>query len=101
MHIQIKPDPDPNDPSRLFYVSVINGKQYGFLAGPFTNHDEAKSNVAPARKLATQIDPWADFYKFGTCSLPKETPQLPVGKLNQKLNIQIPKELIPHARTTH
>jgi len=57
---------------RNFYVSVKDGKRFGILLGPYVTHEEAKSNVARAKKLADGADPFACFYGFGTCSLPND-----------------------------
>jgi hypothetical protein len=49
-----------------FYVSVVDGGRVGLVAGPFKTHEEAQGMVETARKKACELDPWADFYAFGT-----------------------------------
>ena len=53
-----------------FYVSVIDGSRYGFLAGPYDTHEEALAMVEPAKKMAQKLDDWAWFYAFGTVKAP-------------------------------
>lgn len=55
---------------RRYYVSVVDGADYRFLAGPFDTHDEARAQVEPARKLAIDYDRKAWFYAFGTAKAP-------------------------------
>lgn len=54
--------------TRSFYVTVKDGKRYGFLLGPYGTHREALANVARGRDLANGADPRAAFYAFGTAS---------------------------------
>ena len=56
--------------TRYYYVSVIDGAEYRFLAGPFDTHAEALAHVEPARKLAIEYDRKAWFYGFGTARAP-------------------------------
>ena len=44
---------------RYYYVSVIDGADYRFLAGPYDTHEEAESKVDVARQLAIEYDPKA------------------------------------------
>jgi hypothetical protein len=54
---------------RYFYVSVVRSpRKRAFLAGPYTTHAEALSNVERVRKAACELDPWMDFDAFGTAS---------------------------------
>lgn len=53
-----------------YYVSVVDGKRVGLLAGPYAQNDEALANVGAARRIAEELDPFACFYAFGTCRLP-------------------------------
>lgn len=57
-----------HDVDTLFYVTVVDGKRYGFLLGPYPTHQEAIDNVARGRNLANDADPRAAFYAFGTAS---------------------------------
>ncbi len=53
-----------------FYVSVVDGPDYRFLAGPYDTHAEALAMVESARRLAVQYDPKAHFYAYGTAKAP-------------------------------
>lgn len=55
--------------TKHFYVSVVDGKRVGLLAGPFPTHKQALDLVDEARELAEEADPFACFYAFGTLSL--------------------------------
>ena len=57
--------------SRRYYVSVIDGTDYRFLAGPFDTHAEALAKVDAARELAIDYDQKAWFYAFGTARAPE------------------------------
>lgn len=71
--------------SRDYYVSIVrSAKQRGLLAGPFPTHTEALGWVDKASRLARDLDPWADFDVFGTCSLPRAWGN-PKGALNDRL----------------
>lgn len=61
--------------TKHFYVSVVDGKRVGLLAGPFPTHQQALDLVDEARELAQEADPWAAFYAFGTLSLTTGTRQ--------------------------
>ena len=56
--------------ARRYYVSVIDGTAYRFLAGPFDTHAEALTKVDDARKAAIDYDRKAHFYGFGTARAP-------------------------------
>lgn len=57
------------DTTKHFYVSVVDGRRVGLLAGPFGTHQEALDLVGNAKKLAQEADPFACFYAYGTLSL--------------------------------
>lgn len=63
-----------------YYVTVIRGKRTGWLAGPYSRHDDAKAAVETVRREACRIDPWCDFDAFGTARL-ESTDPLPLGKI--------------------
>lgn len=65
-----------------YYVSVRDEQsgRYGLLLGPYRDHEEALANVALGRDLANNVNAWAVFYAYGTCSIDNDT--LPQGKLN-------------------
>lgn len=77
------------DPTRRFYVSVIDGERYGLLLGPFTTHQEALDKVDMVRSACYDIDPRSPWYAFGTCSVGIE--DVIEGRLNNHplLNPQI------------
>lgn len=58
------------NPARRYYVSVVDGAAYRFLAGPFDTHGDALAQVDAARKLAIEYDRKAHFYAFGTAKAP-------------------------------
>lgn len=49
-----------------YYVSVIDGPNRAFVAGPFREHAAAISALEPARKIGCEVDPKASFYGWGT-----------------------------------
>ena len=57
-------------PTRLYYVSVVDGPRYALLAGPYETHQEALDKVDEARKAAYTMDVKAVFYAYGTCKTP-------------------------------
>jgi hypothetical protein len=61
---------DDEDPARKFYVSVVDGERFNFLAGPFDTHAEALAQVEPTRSRAEEVDPRACWYSFGTARAP-------------------------------
>ena len=75
---------------RAFYVSLIREKRTALLAGPYDTHDEALQMVRPARRVASEIDPWSDFDLIGTCSLETATP--PRGIINDRLTLAAAQE---------
>lgn len=78
-------DPDTPDPQPgYYYVNVINGTKHAALLGPFPQHQQALDWVIACKEYANDLDPWSDFYGFGTCRIPLEIApdKLPTGKLN-------------------
>lgn len=49
-----------------YYVSVKDGLKFALLAGPYETHAEALDKVRRASDLASERDPWAWFYHYGT-----------------------------------
>lgn len=45
-----------------FYVSIIDGKQFNVVAGPFRTDKEAEGMVDYAREEGCKVDPWSHFY---------------------------------------
>lgn len=64
-----------------YYVSIRRGARVGLLLGPFLRHEDAIARVEDVRRVACQLDPWADFDAFGTLRM-KESYTAP-GRLNQ------------------
>ena len=75
---------------RDYYVTLQRGSSTAWLAGPFATHDEALAMVDRAVKHANELDEWAHFDLFGTCSLPRVAGN-PIGKLNSQLGLTAPK----------
>jgi hypothetical protein len=69
---------------RDYYVSIIRGRTYALMAGPFATHDEALAMVGPVRREASRIDPFTDFDAFGTCSKPCDAKNK-LGRLNDRV----------------
>ena len=56
-----------------YYVTVIDGGRVGRLLGPFyDDHAAALAMLDKVREKATEIDPRAHFYAFGTCRIPSD-----------------------------
>jgi hypothetical protein len=71
-----------------FYVDLKRGAKFALLAGPFPDEATARKYEAPAVKLAQELDPWASFDPFGVMSIDTATDKLPIGKLNDRLDIE-------------
>jgi hypothetical protein len=67
-----------------FYVSVVDGEQFGLLAGPFATHDEALALVDKAQALAEELNRRAVFYSFGTVQMKTGERD---GLLNSRLGV--------------
>lgn len=52
-----------------YYVSVVNGSQFGLLAGPYDSHRKALDMVAKVRKIAGENNRDVIWYGFGTCRM--------------------------------
>ena len=52
----------------VWYVGVKDGKQHGFLLGPYSEPEEAEGNIKRAKALAREVDSFAHFYGYGLCS---------------------------------
>lgn len=70
-----------------FYVDLKRGAKFALLAGPFASEELARKYEKPAVMLAQELDPWAAFDPFGVVSIESQAP-LPMGKLNDKLDIE-------------
>lgn len=61
---------DCDDRSGFYYVSIVDGQQFGLLAGPYTTHREAIDMVSKAQNVARRANPvQTAFASFGTCRL--------------------------------
>ncbi len=49
-----------------YYVSVVDGPQFGLLAGPFPTHAEALAMVNEAQTKAEEVNRKAIWYAYGT-----------------------------------
>ena len=72
-------------PGANYYVTVIDGKRWRRLAGPFTTHGEALRMVKSARDKAQELDERAAFYAFGTTAMAQS--YIKPGLLNQHLDL--------------
>lgn len=66
---------------RVYYVSAINGKRVSLMVGPLTQHEEALGLVEEARKIASELDSWSDFWHWGTLSI--DETGAPEGTMNR------------------
>lgn len=73
------------DPDRFFYVTVCNGTRSACLLGPYELHETALALVDQANGLALKHDVNAPFYSYGTASILRSTPNLPVGGFNSHI----------------
>ncbi len=94
------------DKSRVFYVSVLerlandgSRDRYAFLAGPFDTHQEALDLVDACSAHALVHYDRAEFYRYGTLSLPRDYPNRPLGLFNALLVEFCPEK--PPAIVTH
>jgi hypothetical protein len=59
--------PKDHDAGSDFFVSIVRGRSWRPLLGPYATHDEALANVERGRTMAEKVDPQAVFDLFGTC----------------------------------
>ena len=72
---------EPDDKPGNYYVSVVDGKRFALLLGPFPNdHRGALTRIGLVRQKAAEVDPRAAFYGFGTCRVSEDYTK--PGKLN-------------------
>jgi hypothetical protein len=72
-------------PREGFYVTVFNGRQRGWLLGPYPTHGEALANIDRGAREAPEVDPRAAFYFYGTARVVADI--LPVGRLNARIGL--------------
>ena len=70
--------------NNCYYVSIIDGKQFNTVAGPFKTHQEALDMVEPAREIGNELDRKSHFYGWGTVKMENGYKE---GSLNIHLNI--------------
>lgn len=63
---------DTNPEHRFFYVSAIDGPRHYLMAGPYTDHEEAKAKVDEVRDYCTERDGRAWFMFWGTAGSSEE-----------------------------
>lgn len=69
-----------------YYVSVIDGRRWALLYGPFARHADALAALETARRVAVDADARAWFYAFGTARVePDGVAPAPAGVLNHLL----------------
>lgn len=74
MKTSADPAPDTHaEPGRAFFVSVIDGDRFGILAGPYQQHGHAAAALPQVKQMARKADPFASFYRFGTCQAPEDS----------------------------
>lgn len=56
-----------------FYATVMRGREWRALAGPFATHAAARDALPEARRLARRRDARAHWYAYGTALLPDGT----------------------------
>lgn len=80
--IKTIPNPTDNKPG-YYYVSVIDGDNWGLLLGHFDTFNEASKYVKQTAQLAHKADSKAHFYNYGVCRVPLDSvASPPVGRLN-------------------
>jgi hypothetical protein len=72
-----------------FYVSVLDGPRYALAAGPFKTHEEALALVDQVRGLCVRTEDDGVWWAYGTCKVTNEHRPLPVGRLNDKLGVEL------------
>ena len=72
-------------PGANYYVSVIDGKRWRCLAGPFRTHSDALSMVPATCDKANELDVRAAFYAFGTVAMAQDYTE--PGFLNEHLGL--------------
>ena len=72
-------------PGANYYVSVIDGKRWRCLAGPFRTHSDALAMVVATSDKASELDVRAAFYAFGTVAMAQDYTE--PGFLNGQLGL--------------
>lgn len=77
--------PEQATEAKKFYVTMVRDGRTARLAGPFDSKEEAEAHVEPARKLASEIDPFSDFDAFGVSAITSAEHR--PGTLNDRLAV--------------
>lgn len=64
-----------------YYVTIWTGAKYRIARGPFDTYPLALAAVDATQRLASDLDPWSDFYGWGTTKI--TAPKLPIGPMNK------------------
>jgi hypothetical protein len=75
--------------TKRFYVTMIRDGRVARLAGPYDTKEEAEAQFEPARKIASEVDPFSDFDAFGVSAITAKEHK--PGTLNARL-AQAPQE---------
>ena len=67
-----------------FYVSIVDGRRFNVVAGPFQTHQEALDTVDKAIEAGYKVDPKSWFYSWGTVKMKNGYQE---GILNKQLGI--------------
>ncbi len=70
--------------NECYYVSIMDGKRFNVVAGPFETHQESLDMVKPANKIGTELDRKSWFYGWGTVKMDNGYTE---GMLNSHLDI--------------
>lgn len=85
---QYLPSCDPDPRPGYYYCTVMDGPQYGLLAGPFDTHQEALDRLPKAKEIARGLDARSVFYGFGTARIERDDTRIrPGGILNALMGL--------------
>jgi len=94
MPLQTPTTVDPRD--GRYYVSVVDGKRFTLLLGPFQRHQDALNRVDECYQLACKLNSWAHFYAYGTVRMDDNFTL--AGKFNDLLKYKPPDYTIGSAQ---
>ena len=72
-----------------YYVTIIYGNRFAYIAGPFRNdHQAALGMVDKARRVGCDLDARGHWYAWGTARLEIDDTKIrPAGRLNKELGL--------------
>jgi hypothetical protein len=73
------------NPFYHYYVTVMDGRRIGFLAGPFRSHRIAAAFVKAAKRRAEEVNSRAVFYAYGVSRFKGHRDVAPKAVLNSYL----------------